>query len=65
MEERINHLESLSIMQDQTIAGLNKEIFRQQQDLARLQRRMAAIENKLVELNDPEPIAGNERPPHY
>lgn len=65
MEDRIIKLETLSAMQDETIGKLNEEIFRQQQDIVRLQRRIEMIEQKIFELGDPESIAGNERPPHY
>ena len=65
MEERIIQLETLSAMQDETIRKLNDEIFQQQQDLVRLQRRIETIEQKMAELGDPESIGGNERPPHY
>ncbi len=65
MEKRIIKLETLVAMQDETIGKLNEEIFRQQQDIARLQRRIEAIGQKMAELGDPEPVAGNERPPHY
>ncbi len=65
MEERIIKLESLAALQDETIGKLNVELFRQQQDIARLQRRIEAIEQKMAELGGPEPVAGNERPPHY
>lgn len=65
MEERIIKLETLSAMQDETIGKLNEEIFRQQQDIARLRRRLETIEAKLSEIGEPEEIAGNEKPPHY
>ena len=65
MEKRIIQLETLSAMQDETITKLNEEIFRQQQDATRLQRRIEAIEQKMADLADPEPIGANERPPHY
>jgi len=65
VEKRIIKLETLSAIQDETLRELNEELFRQQQDLARLQRRIEAIEQKMAELGDPEPVAGNERPPHY
>lgn len=65
MEERIVKLETLSAMQDGTIGELNQEIFRQQQDMARLRRRIETIEAKLAAIGDPEEIAGNEKPPHY
>ena len=65
MEARINQLESLTALQDDTIAALNTEIFRQQQDIAKLSTRLDRLEEKLAELADPKPISGNERPPHY
>ncbi len=65
MEERIIKLETLAAMQDETIGKLNEELFRQQQDIARLQRHIEMLEGKISELGDPEPVAGNERPPHY
>ena len=65
MNERINQLESLSAMQDKTIASLNQEIFRQQQDINRFQQRLERLENKLEEQRQPQEFSGNERPPHY
>lgn len=65
MEQRINQLESLAAIQDNTIAQLNKELFRQQQDIVRLQHRLEILEKKLEELMQPEEIAGNEKPPHW
>lgn len=65
MDERIIKLETLSAMQDETIGTLNEEVYRQQQDIIRLQRRIETIEKKLAEFSEPEEIAGNEKPPHY
>jgi uncharacterized coiled-coil protein SlyX len=65
MKERIIQLETLSALQDQTIHTLNEEVFRQQRDLSRLQNRLNELEEKLRELDQPQQIAGNERPPHY
>jgi uncharacterized coiled-coil protein SlyX len=65
MQERIIKLETLAALQDETIGQLNKELFRQQQDIARLQQRIKAIEQKMAELGDPDPVAESERPPHY
>jgi uncharacterized coiled-coil protein SlyX len=66
MEERIIQLETLLTLQDATIAGLNTEIYRQQQDLSALQRRLETLENKLQDVQSKEEeIGGNERPPHY
>ena len=65
MNERIIKLESLAAMQDETIDKLNKELYRQQQDFARLQQRIEILEQKMTEFGEPDSIAGNERPPHY
>lgn len=65
MKERIIQLESIAAMQDETIASLNSELFRQQQDIARLQRRVEVLEQKLSEIKPSEDIAENEKPPHY
>jgi uncharacterized coiled-coil protein SlyX len=65
MEERIIKLESLLTLQDQTISTLNEELYRQQQDMARMKRSIEALENKLQELGNNEQVAGQERPPHY
>ena len=65
MEDRINQLETLTAMQGETIAALNAEIFRQQQDMAGLQRRIETLEKKMEQLSQPGEIAGNERPPHW
>jgi uncharacterized coiled-coil protein SlyX len=65
MEKRIIQLETLSALQDETIAQLNKELFRQQQDFNRVLRRLESLEQKLEELQQSDQIAGNEKPPHY
>ncbi len=65
MEERIIKLESLAAQQDQTIGELNREIFRQQQDISKLKSRISRLEEKLAARLESEQIAGNERPPHY
>jgi uncharacterized coiled-coil protein SlyX len=65
MEERIIRLETLAAMQDETISRLSEELFRQQQDAARLQSRIDALERRIAELAEPDPVGGNDRPPHY
>ncbi len=65
MEERIIKLETLSAMQDETIATLNHELFRQQQDILRLKQRIESLEQKLAEFAPGDEIGGNEKPPHY
>lgn len=65
MSDRINQLESLFAQQDNTIAQLNSEVFRQQQDIAALCQRIKRLEKKMEELELPKEIAENERPPHW
>ncbi len=65
MKERIIQLETLSALQDQSIASLNTEIFRQQQDATKLRQRIEQLEQKIADIQGPEEIAGSERPPHY
>lgn len=65
MEERIIQLETLSVLQDETIKNLSQEVFRQQQDIARLCRGLVTLEEKLAKLQEADQIGGNEKPPHY
>ena len=65
MEDRINQLESLSALQDRTIAQMNGEIFRQQRQIALLQQRLLAMEKRVKQFEQPEPTGGNEKPPHW
>ena len=61
----MNQLESLLALQDKTLNDLNREVFRQQQDMGRLLRRIEMLEEKIREMGEPNQIAGNERPPHW
>lgn len=65
MEERIIQLETLFALQDEAVASLNTELFRQQQDAAKLRQRIEQLEQKVADIQGPNEIAGNERPPHY
>ena len=65
MQNRLTKLESLFALQDQTIAELNHELFRQQQEISRLKQHVAVLAEKLSSFESPEEIAGNEKPPHY
>lgn len=65
MDKQIATLETLFTLQDETLRKLNEELFRQQQDIARIKRRIEVLENKVAETDDPEHDAGNEKPPHY
>ena len=65
MNERIVNLETLVAMQDETIAGMSKELYRQQQELQRMAMRFELLEQKVQELKEAPEIGGNEKPPHY
>ncbi|WP_372794152.1 SlyX family protein [Pontiella sp.] len=65
MEERLNKLESLAALQDQTIQSLNQELFRQQQDQKKLLQRLENLEEFVRKLHDSDNIVVNERPPHW
>ena len=65
MKERLNQLESVVALQDNTIHQLHDEMFRQQQDISRLLRRVEALESRIGELDASEEVAGDEKPPHW
>lgn len=65
MNDRIIQLESLVAMQDETIAKLSDELYRQQQDIFQLRRQFEELEERVAANSPDEQIAGNERPPHY
>ena len=65
MKERLNQLESVVALQDNTIHQLHDEMFRQQQDISRLLRRVEALESRIGELDASEGVAGDEKPPHW
>lgn len=65
MDDRIVNLEALVAMQDETIANLSKEIYRQQQDMQRMTLRVGLLEQKVQELKESPEIGGHEKPPHY
>ena len=65
MDERIVRLETLVAMQDETIIGMSRETYRQQQELQRMALRLELLETKMQELKEAPEIGGNEKPPHY
>jgi SlyX protein len=67
METRIERLESLVALQDQTIEKLSDAIFDQQRHLADLTRQVERLAGKLREVDDVLNQSGPEDapPPHY
>ncbi|WP_285907454.1 SlyX family protein [Pseudodesulfovibrio pelocollis] len=67
MEARIERLESLVALQDQTIEKLSDEIYEQQRQLADLARQVERLAGKLREMDDVLGQAGgtDAPPPHY
>lgn len=67
MEDRIERLENLAALQDDTIKEMNSVIYAQQKQIDHLEKRVDTLASKLRQLIDlagKEGIA-NEPPPHY
>jgi uncharacterized coiled-coil protein SlyX len=65
MNDRMNQLESTVAQQDRTMQQLHGELYRQQQDIASLNRRIEILEGRLEAMDRTEGIAEGERPPHW
>ncbi len=65
MEARIIQLETLAALQDQTLANLSQELFRQQREIDQLRRSIQLLEQRLAEQKAPDATDPNERPPHW
>lgn len=66
MESRLNELEAKLSLAEDLLDALNRTVFRQQQQIDRLQDDIRALRQQLREAGPPE--AGNpdnEIPPHY
>jgi SlyX protein len=64
---RLDDLEARLAQQDQTLAEIGAEVFRQQRDIARLEEQLRVLTERLkaVASRDPNPDPLDERPPHY
>ncbi|MBT8050712.1 MAG: SlyX family protein [Xanthomonadales bacterium] len=65
---RLDELESRLAFQDDVIESLNEIVARQDQELVRLGRRLAALEAKIAEVaasNSSAAAESYEPPPHY
>lgn len=67
METRIERLESLVALQDQTIEKLSDMVYEQQRQLSDLARQMERMAGKLREMDDVLDQSGGHDapPPHY
>ena len=65
MEPRIIELEAKFTLQEQLVAELSEVIWKQQQQLDRLEKTVLALEQKVG--GDPGLVDANqnEKPPHY
>ena len=67
MEDRVERLENLAALQDDTIKEMNSVIYAQQKQIDLLEKRVDSLTSRLRQLVDmigKDEIA-NEPPPHY
>ncbi len=66
MESRLNELETKISLAEDLLDALNLTVFRQQQQIDRLQQDIRALRQQLQEAAPPEAGSpGKEIPPHY
>lgn len=69
LNSRLDEAESRLAFQDDLIESLNAVVARQDREIARLQQRVQALEEKLTDLAEsaslPGSAPGHEVPPHY
>lgn len=66
-ETRLEKIESKIIFLEDSLEGLSKTVYTQQQQIDRLQALIDSLVTHVRELVDaaPEHTSANERPPHY
>ena len=62
-DERFIAIETKLLHQEQTLEDLHQVIYKQQETIDKLQKKLENLEGKLT--SDNEIIAANEKPPHY
>jgi SlyX protein len=65
---RIDELEARVALQDQSLLELGDEIYRQQRQIAELERKLRELTDRVKALAEPAgapATGGDERPPHY
>lgn len=69
MEDRIERLESLVALQEQTIEGLSDALYEQEKRVADLEKNLGRLAGRVKELNAALEQGGDEGPepppPHY
>lgn len=66
MESRLNELEAKISLAEDLLDALNHTVYRQQQEIERLQQDLRALRQQLQEVAPAGAAgAGNEIPPHY
>jgi SlyX protein len=64
MESRLNELEAKLSLAEDLLDALNRTVFRQQQQIDRLQQDVRALRQQLEDVA-PGEAPGDEIPPHY
>ncbi len=66
MESRLNELEAKMSLAEDLLDALNRTVYRQQQQIDRLQQDIRALRQQLLQATPAEADApGDEIPPHY
>ncbi len=66
MQDELIELQSKLAFQEQTLNELNNALVSQQQQIDHLQTQIKLYEDRLSEVEDAAPLAGqDEKPPHY
>ena len=67
ISSQITRLEMLYSEQEYTIQALNQITSRQNQEISQLQSDLQSLKRQYLDLktNFPQPISGDEKPPHY
>ncbi len=66
MESRLNELEAKISLAEDLLDALNRTVYRQQQEIERLQQDIRALRQQLQQVAPAGAASpGNEIPPHY
>lgn len=66
MEARLNELEAKLSLAEDLLDALNRTVYRQEQQIAQLERDVRALRRQLLEVAPGDAVSpGDEIPPHY